>query len=260
MIMSSCLHVFTFSCLHVFKFDTRDMPERKTIVITRGVLWGSLIVLLIAVLCIRLGLWQLDRLEERRARNQAIRERMELPPIQLSPITTDTNGLIFRRAVLRGEYDNAHAIVIAGRAQRGVPGVHVLTPMRLGGAAVLVNRGWMPSADAARIEIDSIRESSPRNRTALLTPMPDDRGSGATSDTFQRIWYSMDPERLRRQFPYPVLPVVAQILPHEGQPRYPIRLRVPEMSEGPHMGYAIQWFSFAAIAMVGWILLLRRRG
>jgi cytochrome oxidase assembly protein ShyY1 len=31
------------------------------------------------------------------------------------------------------------------------------------------------------------------------------------------------------------------------------------MDEGPHFGYAIQWFSFAIIAIVGWTALLLRR-
>lgn len=236
-----------------------DMRETKPIVITRGVLWGSLVVLFVAFVCIRLGVWQLDRLEQRRARNAGTHQRMQSAPTRLSAILADSTGLLFRRVVLSGEYDDTRTIIIAGRSLRGVPGVHVLTPMRLGGAAVLVNRGWMPSADAARIEVDSIKEPGPRGLEALVVPFPDDYGRAAQTDSFQRLWYGVNPERLRRQFPYPVLPVVAQILPHANQPRFPIRLKPPEMDEGPHLGYAIQWFSFAVIAIVGWLALLLRR-
>ena len=192
---------------------------------------------------------------------EAARSRMAQPPAALTAISQDTNGLLFRRVVLDGGYDDARTIIIAGRSLRGVPGVHVLTPMRMGGAAVLVNRGWMPSADAASIEVDSIRESPPQELPALLTPFPEDFGHPIRADSFQRVWHQMDGRLLRSQFPYPVLPVVAQILPYPDQPQYPVRLKAPELDEGPHLGYAIQWFSFAAIAIVGWLALLitRRR-
>lgn len=234
------------------------MPERKTLVVTRGIIWGSLIVLIVAATCVRLGFWQLARLEQRRTLNEATKRRMREPPAQLSAVISDSAGLISRRTVLNGEYDDAHTIVIAGRSLRGVPGVHVLTPMHVGGAAVLVNRGWLPSADAASVETDRVREPGPRNLPALLTPLPDNYGTKAAPDSFQRVWYSMDAHRLQRQFPYRVLPVIAQILPYENQPRFPVRLQPREMDEGPHLGYAIQWFSFALIAIVGWIVLMLR--
>jgi surfeit locus 1 family protein len=234
------------------------MPNNRPLVITRGMIWGTLIVLIVAAGCVRLGFWQLDRLHQKRALNEATAQRMQLPPVELSSAVSDSNGLIFRRARLSGDYDDAHSVIIAGRSLRGIPGVHVLTPMRIGGAAVLVNRGWMPSADAASVQIDSVREPGPRNLEALLAPFPHDYGGGSRPDSFQRVWYSMDAVRLQRQFPYRVLPVIAQILPHAKQPRYPVRLSAPQIGEGPHLGYAIQWFSFAAIAIVGWIVLMLR--
>jgi surfeit locus 1 family protein len=235
------------------------MPEKKALVVTRGMLWGSAVVVLVAVLCIRLGVWQLDRLQQRRARNDATQQRMRLPPAELTAVTNDSTGFIFRRVLVNGRFDDEHTIIIAGRSLRGVPGVHVLTPMRLGGAAVLVNRGWMPSADAARIEVDSITEPAVSNLPGLVTPFPEDYGEPKAADRFQRVWFQMNGERLRRQFPYPVLPVIVQILPQPGQPQFPIRLNAPELDEGPHLGYAIQWFSFAAIALIGWTALMLRK-
>lgn len=240
---------------------SKDMPEATTLVVTRGTVWGTVIVLLIAAVCVRLGIWQLQRLEYKRDRNEATRARMADPPASITALTNDSTGLLFRRVELAGTYDDEHTVIIAGRSLGGVPGVHVLTPLRLGGSAVLVNRGWMPSADAATIELDSIREVPPDGLQALITPFPQDFGSFAAADSFQRVWHHMDGQRLRHQFPYPVLPFIAQILPYPDQPEYPIPLKAPVLDEGPHLGYAIQWFSFAAIAVVGWIVLLisRRR-
>ena len=234
------------------------MPK-PTVVVTRGVIVGSIIVAIVALTCVRLGLWQHQRLEQRRALNQATQERMHAPPARLSLINEDSTGLIYRRVLVSGDYDDAHTIIIAGRSLRGVPGVHVLTPLRLGGAAVLVNRGWMPSANAATIEVDSIREPGPRDLQALITPFPEDFGRPAAVDSFQPVWFQMNGARLRAQFGYRVMPYVVQILPHQGQPLYPIRLKPPPLDEGPHFGYMIQWFSFAVIAIVGWTALILRK-
>jgi surfeit locus 1 family protein len=246
--------------------DANDTPEIPTLVITRGEIWGSIIVLMVALVCVRLGIWQLDRLGEKRARNATTVQRMAEAPVNLNAIANitaakDTTGLIFRRTLLDGAYDDERTVVIAGRSLRGVPGVHILTPMRIGGSAVLVNRGWMPSADGARVELDSIREPPPEELEALLTPYPEDYGRPPQTGAFQQVWYQMNAQQLRDQFPYPMVPVIAQILPHADQPQYPIRLKAPELDEGPHFGYAVQWFSFACIAIIGWtaLLLTRRR-
>ena len=231
----------------------------QLLVVTRAGMWGSAIVLIVALACGRLGFWQLDRLQQKRDRNAATEQRMQEAPLQLSSLMSDTASLIFRRVALNGDYDDAHTVIVAGRSLRGVPGVHVLTPLLIGGTGVLVNRGWMPSADAARIEIDSIIEAGPRGLPGLITPLPDQYGRGALPDSFQRVWHRMDGQHLIRQFPYPVLPFVVQVLPHAGAPQYPVRLEPPILDEGPHLGYAIQWFSFAIIAIIGWFALLYRR-
>lgn len=236
-----------------------QLPSPAPLVITRGVIWGSFLVLLVALVCVRLGAWQIQRLEQKKARNAATVQRMAEPATALATLPQDTSGLIFRRVTLDGAYDDARTIVIAGRSLRGVPGVHILTPMRLTNAAVLVNRGWMPSADAARVELDSIREPPPENLPAVILPFPEDYGRPPAPGSFHRVWYQMNGQQLREQFPYPVVPFVAQILPHADQPQYPIRLNAPEFEEGPHFGYAIQWFSFASIAVVGWLILLIKR-
>jgi surfeit locus 1 family protein len=71
------------------------------------------------------------------------------------------------------------------------------------------------------------------------------------------VWYAIDEAALRRQFPYRLLDVQLQLVPDDSR-GLPRRLPAPTLDEGPHIGYAIQWFSFAAIAVIGWIVLLGR--
>src|SRR5262249_2988540 len=113
--------------------------------------WLTLLVITGALVCCRLGIWQLDRLAQRRAQNTLIDARMTGPPATLEGAPIDPAEIDYRRVEARGVYDPAQEIVLRGRALDGAPGVHVLTPLRLdtGDAAVLVDRGWLPLELAA---------------------------------------------------------------------------------------------------------------
>lgn len=240
------------------------MPRgMKPIRMTRGGLIGTAVVLLVAVVCARLGYWQLERLAGKRARNAAAEVRLAAPPVPLETLpAADTAGVLLRSVIVGGGYyDDARTVIIAGRALKGVPGVYVLTPLRIGRSAYLVNRGWMPSADAARINVDSIREPAPDSAAALIVELSHDPRAPErdTSAQFRRVWYHASMSLLQHQLPYPIAPYIVQLLPASGAPPYPVRLEPPELDEGPHLGYAIQWFSFAVIAVVGWLILMFRR-
>jgi len=130
---------------------------------------------------------------------------------------------------------------------------------------VLVNRGWVPSADGATIPLQSF-PASPGGPAevplaGLLLPLlPPSRPASrdAAEPRFRRVWYRMDRDALQAQFPYRLLPAQLQLLPSPDAPSIPTRLQPPALSDGPHLSYAIQWFSFAAIGMVGWVALARR--
>jgi len=242
----------------------RAMSRRARIV-------GTLLVLAVAAVCIRLGFWQLSRLDERRALNAAIAERSTDPPVLLTGALRDSAGLIFRLATASGRYDNEHTIVLPGRSYRGSPGVLVITPLHLpDGSAVLVQRGWAPAPDGATVPLDSMRVDSAVTISGIVLPFPGAESTlamrgrvAAPADSFRRVWYAVDAEALREAFPYPLLPVQLQRLPAPGSPpteaRYPIPQDAPELDEGPHLGYAIQWFSFALIFLIGWVALVWTR-
>ena len=236
----------------------------------RGVV-GTLAVLVVAAVCVRLGIWQLDRRADRRDRNRAVAERMALEPVTLDAVPPDTAGLTFRRAVVTGPVDDDRAIILAGRSRNGAPGVHLLSPVRIGGGAVLVNRGWLPAADAATIDLDAARLRGGIRAEGVLAPFPDvdiDRPEG-----FQVRWFRVDGEAIRRQYPYPVASLyLVTTAPVEPGPDdglrtgpdtmnalIPAPLEPPRLEPGPHLSYAIQWFSFAAIALIGWLVLIMRR-
>jgi surfeit locus 1 family protein len=234
-------------------------PRRVTVA---GII-ASLALLAVVLACVRLGFWQLARRAERLALNERVAARMRQPPLADAAVAADTARSLYRLAVLEGEYDVARSIVLPGRSFNGVPGVHLLTPLRRGGRAVLVNRGWVPAADGATIATDSFPVTE-RAARGLVLPFPGHAESlaparDAVADSgFRKVWFTIDAAALRAQFPYELLPFTLQLLPAPDAPRYPHRLDPPPLDQGPHLSYAIQWFSFALIGIIGWLALLRR--
>ena len=233
-------------------------PRARTF--TRRGIIGSVVVLIIALICVRLGIWQLHRLQEKRTRNTAAHIRMKAPPLQLTAQMRDSTGLLYHRAVVSGAYDDERTVIVAGRTLNGTPGVHVLTPLRVGNIGVLVNRGWLPSADAATVDLSKIRQTLATNDVGLVLDLPYNPRSPEpdSSGAFKRVWYRFNIAELQRQFPYPLADYVVQLLPAANAPALPRRLEAPVLDEGPHLGYAVQWFSFAVIGIVGWLILMLR--
>jgi surfeit locus 1 family protein len=210
---------------------------------------GACVALAVAVVCVRLGVWQVDRLGQRRARNAVLAARLALPPIELSGgggISADSARQ--RRIVARGVYDFARERVWPGRSFDATPGVALITPLRLAdGSAVLVDRGWVPSPDAYHVDQTVYREPDTATVEGLGILPPRGRGD-------------VDPGRLSDSLPYPLLPFVVQqtgASPSTGQ-GLPRRWPQPALDDGPHLSYAIQWFSFALIIVVGTTALLRK--
>src|SRR5256885_6937676 len=106
---------------------------------------GLVVALLVAAICARLGVWQLDRLHERRQRNALVLAARARPPLEVDG-SLPADSARDRRLGARGVYDYAHERLWHGRSYEGVPRVDLVTPLRLaGGAAVVGDRGWAPS-------------------------------------------------------------------------------------------------------------------
>lgn len=263
------MHVLTAAAGSLSMMNSRPdgsaQPARPVAITPAGIAGTILLAVVIAV-CVRLGFWQLSRLDERRALNVGIAARLELDPIGDVARVSDTTGMSYRIATASGRYDNERYVVLPGRSRGGVPGVHLIMPLRLGGrtGAVLVNRGWVPAPDAATIDARDFAVTDSVAVRGLLLPFPGraqslaQRESPTRPDTFVHVLYRIDEAALRAQFPYPLLDAMIQETRVPGRGRYPAPLEPPPLDEGPHLGYALQWFSFALIGVIGWFALVLR--
>ena len=222
-----------------------------------------LILLIAAAAFGRLGVWQVDRLKERRAANARALVARSLPPIDLAAGKPGVQ-VVGRRVRAVGIYDRTHEIVLRGRSLREVPGVDVVTPLRLWGAGdsvVLVNRGFVPTPDAVTLPPDALEEPGEQEVRGLALAVSSEADSGQPIVTNGRAtWRRLDLAALRGRLPYPVLPVYLLQLPDSTLPSFPRRREAPELDDGPHLSYAIQWFAFGLMAVVFAGIFVKRGG
>jgi surfeit locus 1 family protein len=205
-----------------------------------------------AVLFVRLGFWQLSRLQERRAHNAVVAAQRLDAPVPYAALPRDTTAARYRAAHVDGRYDYTHELVLAGRTRNGSPGVELLTPVRFAGSdtAVLVDRGWVYSPDGATADLSRWRESdSARVDGYVDTYTPD---AGVTTSAFgPRVVRRVSRAEIAAKVPYPVAPFYLIATSDSANRAHPARRSEPVLDEGPHRSYAIQWFSFAVIAIGG---------
>lgn len=212
-----------------------------------------------ASICTALGFWQVRRLHEKQKYNQTIAARRFLAAIPFDSIPNDTAKSKFRRVKLAGTYDYTHQIIWTLRGRDGSPGVNILTPLRQAGTdtAVLIDRGWIYSPDATTADATGWKEPDSLNGEAYVLPLHTTGAAGAS--TSGRSFRNLDLAMLRKAFPYPIAPVFAVLssAPVDSATTPP-RVTLIPLDEGSHRSYAFQWFSFAAISIIGAVIYTRK--
>lgn len=234
----------------------------------------GLVVVVAAAVCVRLGIWQLSRLDEKRTLNQRVEARGELPVEPLDTVLggvgadgEDPEDVEYRQVEVTGYYDAERQVLVRGVSFNGSPGQHVLTPLVTGeGQAVLVNRGFVPQVDPGAGVPDPARVPRGDVQVVGVLRQSDEGGrfdpaepqvvAGGTIGHVNRV----DVERLAEELPYDLVPayvrIEAEVPERQG---VPIPLQPVDPGEGPHLSYAVQWFSFATVFLVGWPVLVYRR-
>lgn len=237
--------------------------------IVRHVLVAALVVTMVL-----LGFWQLRRLDEKRAFNTLLEARQEQPADEVSDVVPLEGGVgdaaldavIYRRVRATGTYAADDTVVVPNRTFNSASGGWVLTPLRLpDGRAVLVNRGFVGFDEGGAI----VAPAPPPGRVTVegLVFPSQERGrfGGAGPDEDLDEMARVDLAQFQERVDYDVLPAYVQVVtsdppeaaPADGSPEL-VPLGPPDTDEGPHLGYAAQWFIFATIAGGGYVLLLRK--
>ena len=194
--------------------------------------WSTLLVMIMMLVMTRLGFWQLERGAQRREYNEYVSERLardSLPLLSIDLDVLDLEEYVLQLVTARGIYDHTQQIILHGQTYQGQTGVNIVTPLVFSGRVRL----------SETVEVDEVATSSP-----------------------QLEWYRLDIGALQRQMTiYNLMPVyLQQESGRRGEYEFPKRSPIDvELNDGPHIGYAIQWFLFVPMLGVGYLHSLRKR-
>jgi cytochrome oxidase assembly protein ShyY1 len=213
----------------------------------RSRVWPALATVLGVALTVSLGNWQLDRAAQKRALKVQADALAAQPPIHVGGEALSADSVALRRVEARGVFEPQHAVYIDNRIHAGVPGYHVVMPLRIEGSErrVLVNRGWV-MRPALRSELPAVRTpAGPVSITGVAT-IPH-KGAFERMDTVVegRIVQNLTIPRYTQMTPISVQPFVLQQASalDDGLVRdWP----APDFGIERHYGYAFQWFALAA--------------
>ena len=133
--------------------------------------------------------------------------------------------------------------------------------------AVLVNRGWIPSADADRSEWGKYNQPGEATVTGVIRCSQTDivfnmkaDATPAPGEEKRKAWSYVNIEEIGKQVDVPLLNVYVHQYPAAGQPELPMASELDiEITEGPHLNYAIQWFTFSTVLFFGYPFYVRKQ-
>lgn len=224
--------------------------------------WLLLAVFVVAIgfTFVSLGNWQLDRLDQRRDRNAnvASHEQAEVVPFSdvfTRPITEEDQ---WQRVEVRGTFLADRQLQVRYRSLGDETGWELVTPLvTADGATVLIDRGFVvrppsedfpkafPAPPSGEVTVVGYVRRNEQGKQTATTP---------TENTVRLVNSDAIAPWLGRPLVNGYISAIT-LDPPQGGDFKPIT--PPPLDEGPHLSYALQWFSFAAIAGFGLVVLIR---
>ena len=211
----------------------------------------SLVALVLVVLFLWAGQWQYQRGIDRHAKNTLIKEQSLLPPIQLRQLQDDITALEWRKVTLSGTFDSNNEILLRNRYHEGKYGFEQLTLFIIGEKKIWVDRGWIQAGASATIS-PQLQETYEGNleitgRIRLDSSLPRGKFFAISQDSNRNMVSQLDARKGVQTEKF----YVDLISASETQMNPDVPVELPELSDGPHMAYALQWVFFAGLVVYG---------
>ena len=211
----------------------------------------TIIALALVFFCIWAAQWQYHRGVDRHARNTLITQQSQLPPIKFQDITGDIENYEWRKISLEGSFDDKNQILLRNRYFEGTYGFEQLTLFVFENRKIWVDRGWIKAGSDATIppQLQPTQESkiSISGRLRLDSSLPQGKFFAVSNDSQRNLVSELDARQgiQTEKFYIDLISTTNSSM----NPDVPVEL--PELSDGPHMAYALQWVFFAGLVIYG---------
>lgn len=217
----------------------------------RYALLKTLVALLLVLLCLWAAQWQYHRGVDRHARNNLIVEQSQLPAVELGELTGNIDSFEWRTISIQGVFDDKNQILLRNRYSEGVYGFEQLTLFVFDQRKIWVDRGWIKAGSNATIppQLQQTNDENVRitGRLRLDSSLPQGKFFAVANNSQRDLVSQLDArEGIQTENFYIDLISVSDPAMN---PDVPVEL--PELSDGPHMAYALQWIFFAALVIYG---------
>jgi cytochrome oxidase assembly protein ShyY1 len=211
----------------------------------------TLMALVLVLLCLWAAQWQYQRGVDRHARNTLIQEQSQLPAIDINDLSANIQEFEWRQISLQGSFDDSNQILLRNRYNDGVYGFEQLTLFLFDGKKIWVDRGWIKAGSDATIppELQPTQEQQVNitGRLRLDSSLPQGKFFAVTNDANRNLVSQLDARKgvQTEEFYVDLISSSDTTM----NPDVPVEL--PELSDGPHMAYALQWVFFAGLVIYG---------
>lgn len=214
----------------------------------------AIAVVLLAVLTFRLGEWQFHRLEDREQRNEMTERNLAADPVPVEEVLTPRRAVSteheWKPVTASGTYVEDRSVVIRYQTRDGQSGVDMVTPLLTdSGNALLVDRGWFRTGNVGTTRPD-LPPAPAGDVTIVGWVRADATGDSATvEDQSARAVSSAE---IAPTLPFEVYGGFVDLERETPAPPEPLqKTELPDLGEGPHFFYGLQWWFFAVLALFG---------
>lgn len=206
-----------------------------------------------------LGQWQFSRLEERQARNAVVRANEDRPAVPvsqvLSPGGTVGQDQEWRLVTATGRYAVEDTVIVRYRTRGGAMGVDVVVPLvPAAGPALIVDRGWLPAGGDPP---DPGDVPGPPAGPVQVTGWVRADATGSSTTVTDRSARAVSSEAIGEAVGREVYGGFVELRSEDPPPATPLEpVQLPELDNGPHFFYGLQWWFFGLLAVGGFLYLL----
>lgn len=235
--------------------------------VSRRWLGFGVVVVLLATLAWALGEWQFGRLDDRQGRNEIIRTNEALDPAPVEAVMSPDRDLDrddeWRRVEATGTYDVERTVIVRYRSNDdGAPGIDVVVPLVTdSGVALVVDRGFLQT-DARTLDVGGVPD--PPSGTVTVVGWVRVNGTGDSTEVADLSTRAISSDRIGEAIGRPVFDGFVDAVSENGEPVPGLATRdLPELDNGPHFFYGLQWWFFGILAVFGFGYLAydeRKRG
>lgn len=238
----------------------------------------TLAAAVLIALFISAGQWQWNKYTAKSAHQAQLDARASQTVIRIPATRVDAQSMHYRKVVARGHYEPEFQVLIDNRIFRSQAGYHVITPVRLEGSdmRLLINRGWIPApgerndvpkvvTPAGPVEISGTA-IIPGTRFLRLGSAGRDGQNGPLDEPGRHpqhnprpVWQNLDLSVYTQSVAFPVQPIVIQLAPESDAGGFVREWPRPDERIQTNLGYALQWWTFAATTVALWLVVNFRK-